>query len=404
MRAITDHGTIERNCPISGACEAIREDARRASAAARARIAEQQTALSGATALLGFADPNYAAALGAEAQASAQVANAVNAYFAASDLGETVQVVSDVAGLLVSLSVAYIDPAAAITGAVQVARDIVGRATQGPDADALILQGLQGVSMQLAAFARATEAQFRGIDARLQALTHDVATLAGQLSAQLTEARMQLTGLNTALVNLQGSVDRLHSEIQRLFAGGRGQRPRHGRSTPTSGAAALSREALATPVGALYTDATRTATSETVLSESSAFDALTAGMRGDLDRNVNFFALFPGRVTDSAPGIDWAAPSSLGLADTCPGGKPSRGLCLPAPDFWAASSRAFAQLLLENRDAVSADQLDRLDVMLGGGTSLRDRAGPDRRAQHSNGTGSRVLNAALGVLRLVGRP
>ena len=126
-------------------------------------------------------------------------------------------------------------------------------------------------------------------------LTRDVATLAEELSAQLAEARTQLTGLSSALINLQASVDRLHAEIQRLFAQG----ARNDLDTIVNTVARRRRpDAPASsriPAGALYTDATRIALTETVLNPTDAFDALTAGMRGDLDPNVNFFALFPGQ-------------------------------------------------------------------------------------------------------------
>jgi hypothetical protein len=388
-RAIADHRAIAASCPGVD-CAAYSQGAREASAAARRRIAEQQAALTAAGGLLSVEDVEYGKAIAAEAQASAQVANAVNSYFAASDIGEKLHAASDVAGLLVSLSVAYVDPAAAVTGVINIVRDVIARETAGPDANALILEGLRGVSQQLSAFARATETQFRNIDARLETLTRDVATLADQLNAQLDQARTQLTGLSSALITLQTSVDRLHAEIQRLFAQG----ARNDLDTIVNqwlGRGGLSADQLAVPAGALYTDATRIALRETVLNPTSAFDALSAGMRGELDPNVNFFALFPGRVSDSPSGIAWPPA----LADTCPGGSPSRGLCLPAPDFWAASSRAYAQLLLENRGVVTRDRLAQLDAILAGGRALERALDRIAARDTDGGTGSQLFNASL---------
>jgi hypothetical protein len=386
-QALADHRAIEQAC--AGFDCPRREAARKASEAARRAIAEQQAAVTAAGGLLRLQNTDYGAAVIAEAQAATQVANSINSYFAAADTAQTLHAASDVAGLLVSLSIAYVDPAAAITGVVNIVRDVIAREV-GPDANEVILQSLQGISQQLSAFARSTEAQFRTLDARLVTLTRDVATLAEQLSAQLAEVRTQLTGFSTALINLQASVDRLHAEIQRLFAQG----ARNDLDTTINtwlGGGDLTADQLRVPAGALYTDATRIALTETVLNPTDAFDALTAGMRGELDPNVNFFALFPGQVSDSPSSIAWPPA----LSSTCPGGSPTRGLCLPSPDFWAASSRAYAQLLLENRDVVTRDRLDQLDAMLAGGHSLERAFDRIAARDTDTGTGSRLFNAAL---------
>ena len=387
-QAIADHRAIEQACP-GFECQAQRDAARDASAAARREIAEQQAAVTAASGLLRLQNADYGAAVAAEAQAAAQVANAINSYFAAADTAQALHAAGDVAGLLVSLSIAYVDPAAAVSGVVNIVRDVIAREV-GPDANEVILQSLQGISQQLSAFARSTEAQFRSLDARLVSLTRDVATLAEELSAQLDEVRTQLTGLSSALINLQASVDRLHAEIQRLFAQG----ARNDLETTINtwlGGGGLTAGELRVPAGALYTDATRIALTETVLNPTDAFDASTAGMRGDLDPNVNFFALFPGQVSDSPASIAW--PPSL--ASTCPGGSPTRGLCLPSPDFWAASSRAYAQLLLENRNVVTRDRLDQLDAMLAGGHALERTLDRIAARDTDSRTGSRLFNASL---------
>ena len=392
--AIADHNSIARVCPGSDLCQAVIDGARDRGLAARTTIAARQASLTAAGSLLATSDAHFAAAV-QEAQAAAQVANAVNSYFAALDYGQFVHAAGDVAGLLTTLGVAEFDPAAAVTGVLNIVGDVVGASIAAPDANALILQGLQGVSQQLAAFSLATAESFRAVDTRLEALTRQVGTQAEQLSAQIADAQTQLSGLGSALSTLQGSVDRLHSEIQLLFS--QGARNDLGTIINQSvGYTELNDERLprtqfAYSAGALFQDATATALTPTVLNVPPAFDAGTASRLGDLDPNVNFFALFPGRVTDSAPGTTWPAP----LDDYCPGGDLGRGLCLPDPDFWAAASRAFAQLLLENRDYVTPARLTQLDAALAGGRSLDQAFG--RIAAHDAGlrTGSRLFNTAL---------
>ena len=392
--AMQDHTAIARACP-GLSCQAAIDGARDRGAAARETIAARQASLTAAGGVLALSDERYGAAIEAEAQAAAQVANAVNSYYAATDYGQYAHAAADVAGLLSTLAVAEFDPAAAVTGVLNVVGDVVGVAITGPDANALILQGLQGVSQQLSAFAAETADRFRGLDARLEGLTRQVGSLAGQLSAQLAEAQTQLTGLGTALATLQGSVDQLHSEIQLLFAQGArndlGTIVNQSIGYETLNGERLPRTQFAISAGALFQDATSTAFTPTVLNAAPAFDAATAFRLGDLDPNVNFFALFPGRVVDAPASVAWPAP----FDDSCPGGDVSRGLCLPDPDFWAASSRAFAQLLLENRDYVTPARLTQLDAALSGGRSLDRALGRIAAHDGDHGTDSKLFNAAL---------
>ena len=351
-----------------------------------------------AAGLLALLDTRYGAAVRAEAQAAAQVASAVNSYFAATDYNEYVHAAVDVVGLAATLAVAQVDPAAAITGVLNVVRDFVDIGVPQPDANALILQGLQGVSKQLSAFAEETAAQFRAVDARLEALTRQVGTLADQLSSQLAEARTQLTGLGTALSDLQSSVDRLHSEIQRLFAEGARNNLRALVSqtigySQINGGRRLPRDSQFAPAAAeLFDNATATSLSDIVLSSPLGYDAAAAAKIGELDPSINFFALFPQRVTDSPAPAAWPRA----LTDTCPADNVASGRCLPSPDYWAVSARAFAQLLLENRDYVTPAYLTQLDATLDSGRSLASAFGRIDNNDSNDGTGSRLFNAALG--------
>ena len=143
--ALENHRAVERACPGSD-CQARRDAARDDAAVARGRVAAQEASLAAAGALLAIANVRYGDAVQAEAQAAAQIANGVTSYFAVMDYGEVLHAASDAAGLVLSLAVAEVNPIAAVTGVVTVVADILGVATTGPDADALILEGLQGVS------------------------------------------------------------------------------------------------------------------------------------------------------------------------------------------------------------------------------------------------------------------
>jgi hypothetical protein len=391
-QAIGDHRNVARECPGVD-CQAYRDQASADGAAGRAAISAQQAAVSAAGGLLEILDARYGAAVQAEAQAAAQVANGVNSYFAATDYNQYIHAAVDVAGLAASLAVAEVDPAAAINGVVNLVHDVVNIGVPRPDANTVILQGLQGVSQQLSAFAQETAAQFGIVDARLETLSRQVGTLAGQLSAQLAEARTQLTGLGNALSDLQGSVDRLHSEIQQLFADGARNALRTlvtqsvGYAQINNGRR-LSAEQFAPAAAALFDNATATSLSQTVLTSPLGFDAPAAAAITELDPSVNFFALFPASVTDAPSTVTWPAP----LTVPC-----KTGRCLPSPDYWAVASRAFAQLLLENRDYVTPAYLTQLDTAIAAGRSL-DAATRRISANDvgANGTGSRLFNAALG--------
>ena len=395
--AIRDHRNVARECP-GFQCQDYRDAARSDGMTGRAVISSQQATVTAAAGLLTVIDARYGAAVQAEAQAAAQVASAVNSYFAATDYNEYVHAAVDVVGLAATLAVAQVDPAAAITGVLNIVRDFVDIGVPQPDANALLLQGLQGVSKQLSAFAEETAAQFRTVDARLEALTRQVGVLANELSSQLAQARTQLTGLGNALSDLQGSVDRLHAEIQRLFADGARNNLRTlvtqsiGYSQINAGRRLPRDDQFAPAAAALFDNATATSLSETILTSPLGYDAPAAAKIGELDPSVNFFALFPQRVTDSPAGLDW--PSAL--TDTCPSGNLASGRCLPDPDFWAVSSRAFAQLLLENRDYVTPAYITQLDATLSSGRSLASAFGRIARKDSDDGTGSRLFNAALG--------
>jgi hypothetical protein len=383
------HDAVVQACPGVN-CQARRDDAKADDTLARGKIAAEQISVTAAGALLAQIDARFADAVQAEAQAAAQVADGVNSYLAATDYGELLHAASDAAGLVLSLAVAEVNPTAAVTGLVTTTADILGPSNLGPDGNELILEGLQGISHQLSAFAAATSAQFEGLDARLEKLTQDVGTLADRLSNQISEVKGQLDELDTKLRSLQSSVDQLNSEVARLLA-------QDTRNTLVSdvnqwlGHGGLSESELRVPAGIFFTDATTRAQTEPLLTRHTAFDLDEAGKLDGLGNNLNFFTQFPARVSDALGG-----PWLTAAVGSCPGGDPGNALCLPDADYWAAASRADAQLLLENRDSVTPDRLDQLDAEINRGRALDDAL--DRFTAddaHGTGTGNTVLNGAL---------
>ena len=310
--ALDDHTQVARTCP-GQFCDFYRDREKADGAAGRDAIAGRQASLAAVTGLLTQSDADLARALQAEAQGAAQVAGAVNAYYAATDYGEYVHIGSDVAGLVIGLAAIEVDPAAAITGVINVVGDIVGVSVQGPDANQLILDGLKGVSTQLSSFAQATAAQFRAVDARLEALAKQVSDVAENLSTQLSEVRTQLTTLDDRLSTLQTSVDRLESEIQSLFAA-----QAHGTlqtlinssiGYATRNQSALSAFDFGQDADGLFTHATSIASGPTVAAAPGVLDAKTAASIDGLDAHLNFFSAFAGGPLDDARS---AWPGALG--------------------------------------------------------------------------------------------
>ena len=296
-------------------CQAARDRAEATAPPPARVIASQRAALAAPSGLLGRADVDYSAAIAAEAQAAAQVAARSTRTTRRRIYGEYVHIAGDVVGLGLSLAESVIDPAAAITGVITVVGDIVGETVTGPDANTLILQGLQGVSQQLSAFAWRRGA-VRGVDARLESLNREVGLLAGQLSAQLAQARTQLTGISDALVQPADSVDRLGDELRRLFADQAqnrlktlvNQSLRYQAFNP----ARLTTQQFSNAADELMTDSVQISFSETILQMPGTFDALAAAGLSQFDPAINFFALFPSRVTDST------APRLPGARDEPP--------------------------------------------------------------------------------------
>src|SRR3954447_15889913 len=129
--ALQDHAQVGRTCP-GDFCDYYRERAKADGAAGRDAIAGREASLTALAGLLAQSDADLGKALQAEAQGAAQVAGAVNAYYAATDYGEYIHLGSDVAGLVIGLAAVEVDPAAAGTGVINVGGAIAGAAARGP--------------------------------------------------------------------------------------------------------------------------------------------------------------------------------------------------------------------------------------------------------------------------------
>ncbi len=408
--ALHDAQFVAAQCPngtstATGSCTAARNQAQADATSQLRFITSAQAAAAAEGDALSDADQALGQAETAEGQAAAQIADEENQYLDYQNAQQFEKAGFDVATLAVTLSVSEIDPVAAFTGLFNVVGDALGFGFSGPDPNTIILQGIQDISQQLSDFEQYTQAAFHAIDTQLANLSDQIAQDSYQLSVQLTQVQQQITQLASKLTTLQSSVDHLQSEVQSLFAQGAkndlGTLVNQDLGYQQANGVPLPQSQFAQAAGALYQDATSTALSSTVTAPPSGFDALNANglvTPADplsLDANVNFFNLFGSQVTDSPPSIVWPGP----LTNTCAAGAdPQHGLCLPDPDFWATSARAFAQLLTENPAYVTPTRLTQLNSIMQEGQVIANAlhqltvndAGSD-----VNGTGNQTLDAAI---------
>jgi hypothetical protein len=408
--ALHDAALVAQQCPdgagtSSSACQAARNQAQADGASEVARIAAQQAATTAEADALGEADAGLQQAEMAEAQAAAQLADDENQYLEYQAVGTLEKSGFDLATLAVTLSVSEIDPVYAATSVFAVVGDVIGFSTGGPDPNTIIVEGLQNISQQLSDFEQYTQTAFHVLDTQLGDISAQIAQDAYQFSAQLTQVQLQVTQLQAKLTTLQGSVDHLESEVQSLFAQG----ARNDLSTLVNqylgyrqaNGVPLPQTQFAQAAGALYQDATSTALTQTILNPPAKFDALdansivTSGDPFTLDSNINLFNLFGAQVTDAPPDVTW--PGALTTA--CPANAdPAHGLCLPDPDFWATSARAFAQLLTENPQYVTPTRLAQLDAIAQEGKVIANalhQLSVNDAGSDPNGTGNRTLDAAI---------
>jgi hypothetical protein len=408
--ALHDAQQVEQACPggptdSSPGCLAARDQAKTDAATELSTISAQQAATSAAAIALGQASTQLQQADSAEAEAAAQIADEENAYLDYGNFQSAEKAGFDVVSLIVTLSVAEVDPVAAVGAVLNVVGDAVGFSFSGPDPNTLILQGIQGLSQQMFAFEKFTSTAFHAIDTQLVDLSNQIATAEQALSAQLANVQATLTDLTTKVDTLQGSVDHLESELQSLFAAQDGNQLvtaidtyihyNQNNTTPMTG------EQFGTAAGTFFADATHTAYSPTLLTKPEDFTASGAGTlitNTDpltLDGNINYFNLFPICQADSSP--NWSWPGALTSVASCPS-DPGARLILPDPDYWATSARAFAQLLTEHPEFVTPSRLGQLDQIAAQGDKIAQAIGQlsaNDAGDDINGTGNKLLDAAL---------
>ncbi|HUA71730.1 MAG TPA: hypothetical protein VMA96_11620 [Solirubrobacteraceae bacterium] len=410
--ALHDNQLVSQNCTspsdMSSNCQAARNQAEGDEPGELATINSQQAATAAEAGALGDADATLGSANAAEAQAAAQLADQENAYLNYQSYQQTEKTVFDVATLAVSLGAAEIDPVAAVGGLLNVVGDAVGFGFGGPDPNTLILMGIQNIAEQLSDFEQYTQNAFQVVDTELS----NVSTQVSQIAAQITEAQQQLTQLANQVATLQSSVDHLQSEVQSLFAQG----ARNDLGTlinqyigfQQANGTPLPQTQFAQAAGALYRDATSTALTQTLLTVPTGFDALDADslVTGSdpltLDTNINLFNFFGAGVSDAPASVGWPGA----LSTTCPpGANLSQDLCLPDPDFWATSARAFSQLLLENPSYVTPTRIAQLQAIQQEGQLIANalqQLSVNNAGADAGGTGNKTLDAALNYFRYWG--
>jgi hypothetical protein len=410
--ALHDAQVVAQNCTgpndTSTGCTDARNQAEGDQPNELATINSQQAATAAEADALGDADATLGDANAAEAQAAVQLADQENAYLNYQSFQQAEKAGFDVVTLAVSLSASEIDPVAAVGALLNVVGDGVGFGFSGPDPNTLILQGIQNIAQQLSDFEQYTQSAFQTVDTQLSNLSSQVS----QIGAQITQAQEQLTQLANQVATLQSSVDHLQSEVQSLFAQG----ARNDLGTlinqyigfQQANGTPLPQTEFAQAAGAFYQDATSTALTSTLLTVPTGFDALDADslVTGSdpltLDTNINLFNFFGAEVGDAPAAIGWPGV----LTTTCPpNANLTQDLCLPDPDFWATSARAFSQLLLENPSYVTPTRITQLNAIAQEGQLIANalqqlsinNAGTD-----AGGTGNKTLDAALNYFRYWG--
>ena len=411
--ALHDAQLVAQNCPngtadMSTACLNARSQAKNDAPGELGSISAQQATTAAEAQALGDADATLGTAEVAQSEAAVELADEENAYLNYQSFQQTEKAGFDVLNLAVSLSVSEIDPVAAVGALLNVVGDATGFAFSGPDPNTLILQGIQAIAQQLSDFEQYTQSAFQAVDTQLSNISNQVA----QIAAQITQAQQQLTQLATQVSTLQSSVDHLQSEVQSLFAQG----ARNDLGTlinqyigfQQANGTPLPQTQFAQAAGALYQDATSTALTQTLLTVPTGFDALNADslVTGSdpltLDTNINLFNFFGAGVSDAPSSVGWPGA----LTTTCPpNANPAQDLCLPDPDFWATSARAFSQLLLENPTYITPTRIAQLQTIQQEGQLIAnalEQLSVNNAGTDSGGTGNKTLDAAINYFRYWG--
>src|SRR5438270_3715571 len=202
----------------SNDCTAAKNQAQTNANAELAAIAAQQAATAAAADALNQADQALGQSELAESQAAAQVAEQEQEYLGYQSFQQDLKAGTDVLNLAVTLSVAEIDPVAAVGGLLNVIGDAIGFGFSGPDPNTIILQGIQNLSQQLYDFESYTQSAFSAVSTQLSGISSQISADSFQLLSQLSQVKGTLDVLSGDVSTLQRSVDHLQNEIQNLFA------------------------------------------------------------------------------------------------------------------------------------------------------------------------------------------
>lgn len=430
---LADAQAVTQACQGSGSSSTACTDARNQTvsdgSAEVATIAAQRAATAAEAVALGGVDHSAEQLELDEGQAAAQLADDENQAVVFATTQQIEKTTFDAVNLAVSLSVSEVDPVAAVGALLNVLGDATGFAF--PDPTSQVLHGLETISGQIASFEQYTAAAFKQVDEQLAGLSTQVAGLSSQiasLGAQISQIHDQLTNLQGDLSTLQSSVDHLQSELQSLFQANAENDLQTSVNTylgfAHNNGSPMTLGEFNTAAGIFYSDATKTAVSQTLLAQlqSSSFNAAGAltplsSLDSDtLNTSINYFEYFPGSVTDS-PGSDTSLlpvgwPDATQDLTSLPGAgngqptnaceadfaKPDQYLCLPNPDFWASAARAFAQLLAENPQYVTQSRLDQLQALNDEGSLISGalhRLSANDAGSDIGGTGNKLLDNAI---------
>lgn len=381
-------------------CEAELEVRQTAAAKREAVIAEERAEMIAAAELLRPSDNKAAALQEATAQAQAQITEEEVAWAAyEAQQAEKEAIAKGVqAGLGVGTSVIllgtgnYLEGVEGLIGAgFEIYEGVEGALSNPPPGpQEITLQDLADLSNQLAGFQQYTQEAF-------QAINTQVAQLSSQLARENYELKEGLEELGERLVKEQSTIYALQNEVQTLFAAQTkanlqqtievsvGWLARTGEPLSATrfqeDLVALKKYATEIANGALVNNAvTNPYTFEGAFQQLLGKTRETTGEPAELSEDISYLARFPNEAGWPSP----LAPSSL--ANTT---------------FWAESSRAYAQLMLENAGHTTAADIAGVKALENEALKLERVEGSWSEASAAEAThpgsmtGNAILNEAI---------
>jgi hypothetical protein len=384
-----DTQVLRKKCSPVSACEAEREEVE-SNAAKRARaIAEERAAMIAAAELLRPSDNRAAALQQATAQAQTQITEEETAW--ATYEAEKAQKEAIAGGIKsglqaggAGLALATGNYSEGISGLIGVGFELYENAENGlskppPGPQEITLQDLADLSTQLAGFQQYTQEAFHALNTQLAQLTAQMARENYELKEELSSLGERLEKEQTTIFALQDQVRELFSaqtkaNLQSTIEDSVGWLARTGEPL----VAAKFQEALV----ALKKFATEIANSALVNSSETQpytfegadrqLTSKTSGEPSQLSEDITWLTHFPAEQ-------GWTAtPAPATLANTT---------------FWAESSRAYAQLMLENASHTSTPDVAALRELEKEGLKLEKTQAAW--SEHSGAPGSRTGNAIL---------